>query len=725
MMRLMLVLLLVSTISLVFSIKLVGIEFRGLETVPEASLTEVIKPYLNEEVSLDLIGSVKKAVLELGYFKDARADLEDVKDGMKLILTLKENPVLEGWTVKIDGPGLIEKEELEKRVKLEKGVAFNSKRAYETLVEIKKAYEESGYFLVEVNGNLKDGIYEIEVSEYAIWDMVFRGDTVGLDATELKERLDLPLLKDYYGMKPLFRLFVDKKRYYPNVKSVQALMYRLSEMVYFSRDTRIDFEKIDVEGVEDKTVDLIVYVKQSEVVPADVPVRELKLNGVKLLDERELQKNLSWILKDRVSNFEILKSAQYVIDEYSKKGYPMVWVIPSYENGVLKLDVREKYISDVRFEGLQITKEYLVKDLVSFDVGEPLERSKIAQTYGNLNRSEYFESVDILPVGDKESTEIELLVKFKEKEKKFQFVGGLAWAPPKDEDWWMGFSGQLNLKSVNPQGYGQTFSLSLNLGFETKSITFNYSVPRPFVQPFRFDGRVYYSHTFQSTETEETEVSTTTDSIGTWLDISSLPFWNNTAFFGVGYEWKSVNGEPNNTLKFRLGHSFDNRDSVSNPRSGLRIKEILERAGLLGLDSEDYTKLILQADLYGPIWNGFFWALEAYGGGIDLKRGDEKITLAYSNAIRGYPVLKGLFGYKVSTQLKYTMVEDPVPINALIFYDFGGVSDELEDLSGETLYSYGAGIEFSIPALANVEFGYGYRSKYDSWDFYFLLGAEF
>ncbi len=712
--------------SVALPIKLLDIRFEGLKTVPQASLTELVSGYIGEEITLDLINTVKKAVLETGYFKDARADLEDEQNGMVLVLSLKENPVLKDWKIEIEGPGLLEIEKLEENVNLEKGVAFNAKKAYDTLLKLKKEYEKEGYFLIEVNGNLEDdGVYRIKILEYGVWDLVFEGETRGLDEEDLKKRLGIPLLKDYYSLKPLFRLFLNKDNYYPKVSTIQALMYRLSEMVFFSKDTRLDFKKVQIPNVKDHMVDLVVTVKQRRIVDHDVPVQHLEITGMKLLKEDEIREKLSWILKDRVSNFEILKSAQQIIDEYSKKGYMMVWVIPEYSDGTLKLDVREKYISDMEYDGLETTKDYLVDDMVTFRVGEPLEKSKILETYGNLNRSNYFDKVDIEPLGDKESTEVKLILKLKEKEKKFQFIGGVAWAPPKEEDWWMGFAGQLDFRAVNPYGLGQVFSIALNFGFKTKSLNLEYSIPRPFLQPFRFDGRAYYTHTSESTETGETTVSTITQTVGTWLDISSLPFWNNTVSAGAGYELKFVNDEPNNTLKFRVGHVFDNRDSSLNPKRGFKTSERFEKAGFLNLNSEDYLKLTFSFDAYGPIWEKFFWAIQTYGGGIDLKRGDEKITLAYYNGIRGYPTLEGLYGYRISSQIKYSFLEDPVPMNALVFYDFGKVTDDFEDLFEDPLYSYGIGLEIVIPILTNVEFGYCYKSKYDSWDLYFLLGARF
>ncbi len=701
--------LLVATLS--FSIKLVDIEIDGLKTVPEASISNVIESYVGKNLDLDLIKNIKEDVLETGYFQDVKVDLEDVEGGMRLVLNVEEYPTLKGWKIDIEGPELVSKEDLENSVELEKGIALNVMKVRKTLENFKNLYQDAGYFLVEFGGDMKDGVYIFKIKEYAIWDVSFEG-VEGIDSKRLNEAITIKRYKDYVSMNPILKIFTDVKSYYPKISEVQSTVFKLNEMVYFE-SINPRFEKFKPENVEGNFVKLIFDVKLRKIVDSPVLVKKIELKNVTLLDPESLNVDLS----GTVTNEQILESAQRIMDEYSRKGYMMTWVVPKFEDGTLIYDVREKFVSRITYEGLSRTRKYLLKDLITIEVGDPLKRDSLSETYANLNRSNYFQKVDIIPRTTKESTYVELVFEFQEKEKRFNFMGGIAWAPPKVGDWWMGFGGQLSLSTTNPLGYGQNGSISLNLGLEKKSLNLRYSVPRPFQMPMKFSAQTEISYTYESTETQSTE----TILVGGGVDLSTVPILGNVLGMGIGYDWETTNGDVRNTLKVSIFHSYDTRDSALNPRNGIRIFERFEKAGIFNLNGEDYLKVIGSLRIYHDLLWNFFFAFESYGGFVDLKEGDESIKLAFANSVRGYETLEGLYAYRASLQLKYALSGEGVPMNLLVFYDIGNATNGVENL-GNFLWSSGIGLQIVLPVLGNVEIGYCYKSRTSSFDLYFTLG---
>ncbi len=738
--KLLIAFLIVASVAL-FGVKIVSVQFQGLKNVSKEELLTLVKPYLDKDYAVEELGSVitriKKLIMDTGYFESLRVRLDEDDEGNQIVIFLvKEYPVLRKIEVKIEGVKLIDETEVASALNLDTGHVLRQDELRNAIYNVQKLYNEAGYFLVEIAPTLsEEGTLVVNVTEYALWDIVFKGaDEKEIDLSEIKKSLGLSLLKDYYNTFWLFRFFLDKKKYYPKLEDIQRAMYKLSQYYYFE-GFRLEPEKVKPEGVNEKVAELVFKVRLRKIIDGEKFIEKVEFHGNRLISSDELSKvaNLSG---RKVRNIEILKTAQKLLDFYSAKGYMMTWLETTYDSSVLHFDVYEKYIDDVvyqfisgdgsctvkvsrystdfSYEGCEFphTKKYLVDDLVNLERGNPLEQNKLVDVYGALNRSQYFEKVDIVPLTTKTSTAVSLLVKLKEKSKKFQIMGAVSYGPPgENEEWWEGFGGQLSLSTTNPWGKGQTISLNTSLLFTSKSVSISYSIPRPFLLPLKAGISLGYSYL------GTTGSGTSLINLGT--SISTLPFMGNT--FSIAFsETMSFGSYHFGSLK--VSHTFDNRDSALNPMRGFLITESLEKGGIFPSDSKDYYKVIGKIDTYFPIYGNFYVAFRTYGGIVYNVLGVEKIAPLPPDSVRGYSMY-GEYLYKASAELRYSIYKSPVPVNLVAFYDIGSCARDFEGLRN-FVDSAGVGLNFVLPMFGPMEVGLAYKPREDKMDIYFLLGFQ-
>jgi len=155
---LLLILLAVSTMAIYIS----EVDFKGLNVLNSEFIVQKVGKLFGE-VSSDEIQEYLKKVFNLGYFTSLTPSLEPAEVGYRLVVSLEENPVVKDWKLEIEGPGLVDKKELEELVKIEKSMPLNVNLLKETFEAMRNKYQEAGYFLVEINGNFEDGTYKIVV----------------------------------------------------------------------------------------------------------------------------------------------------------------------------------------------------------------------------------------------------------------------------------------------------------------------------------------------------------------------------------------------------------------------------------------------------------------------------------------------------------------------------------------------------------------------------------
>ena len=203
-----------------------SVEFVGNQYVSKDELTKLVPVKVGGYFSKNKIIEGHKNLIESGYFRDVIPDVVKSGNGVKIIYSVMENPVLNG--VNIIGNTVYSTDELLKVIKTEPGKVFNINTIREDRDRILRKYQDDGYTLTEVadvviNGNLE---LEIYLSEGKVRDIQFKKMVTKQKGARRKPTDDVLKIKDYVIERELEfskdEIF-NSKKYDESVKNLMRL----------------------------------------------------------------------------------------------------------------------------------------------------------------------------------------------------------------------------------------------------------------------------------------------------------------------------------------------------------------------------------------------------------------------------------------------------------------------------------------------------------------------
>ena len=203
-----------------------SVEFVGNQYVSREELAKLVPIKVGGYFSKNKIIEGHKNLIESGYFRDVIPDVVKSGNGVKIIYSVMENPVLNG--VNIIGNTVYSTDELLKVIKTEPGKVFNINTIREDRDRILRKYQDDGYTLTEVadvviNGNLE---LEIYLSEGKVRDIQFKKMVTKQKGARRKPTDDVLKTKDYVIERELEfskdEIF-NSKKYDESVKNLMRL----------------------------------------------------------------------------------------------------------------------------------------------------------------------------------------------------------------------------------------------------------------------------------------------------------------------------------------------------------------------------------------------------------------------------------------------------------------------------------------------------------------------
>ncbi len=728
-----------------FGIRVSSIRFEGLQTVEESYLKQLVSDYVNVELNDKGVQDMLRKIFDTGYFSSLTPNF--VFDGVSytLVVKLEENPKISDWRLDITGPGLVNKSDLESVVTVEKNKALNLNKVRESLQKIKSVYDSAGYFLIEVGGDLDKDVYVLKVVEYALWEVYFDGEIEGIDFSKIRKEMTVDTLKDFYTTPSFLRILLkDIKKCYPTTSKISEILSTLSKYVYFAPETSLDFEPVSIPGVKERAVRMKINVVQRKIIVQPKSFNEIRLAGNSLISSLELLR-ISKLVEGQVySNSDILKAMQSITELYDQKGFVGVSVQAKDLGNVLEFQIFEKYVKDIRFDGMTLTKPYVIKDLLTFEKNEPLKKQDFYDTMSALNRTQFFESVSVYPVIQDDPRHATIVINVKEKERKFNLTGGVAWTPPASGlEWYQGFAGQVSLSTINPFGYGESFSFEGELGFSSAKLDFTFSIRRPFDIPAILGANVSYQKNYTVDST-----AVTFDKFKVGGSFSTLRLFGHSLGFGTNYEYRFFPLTPpiqENTLILSASYSYDTRNNILFPTEGQYMSIGLDKSGLFGiLDDRSYWKAILDARFFTPLLNNdIVLAFRVYGASLffenyKYKNDFEAASVPESaygeyilfhgvNSVRGLSAGRAKAGVLASAELRYDLKSQVLPMYLVGFVDAGGTGTSLSNVALNL--TAGPELDVVIPMFGALSFGVAYHFDgnwaWENFKTFFRLGSTF
>ncbi|SHH50994.1 BamA/OMP85 family outer membrane protein [Thermosipho atlanticus] len=726
-----------------------SVVIKNLKTISLEELKPLYEKYIGFDVNEYAINDIISSIKATGYFSNVTWT-EDINDNQfNLIIEVEENPPVSQVSLEINGVELIPKETLEASITLKKDKAFSFVQFKQSIENITKLYKDENYVVsnvfsenkdqsfVYVTGKIEGSSVKFSVIEYALYDIEFVGNIEGIEDVieRIKKEVNLNLYKNYLKKNPLFKLFDSEKNYYPKISDIQSLFQSLANYVYFSQLSNIQYEKVNTEKPSKV---LKVFVVQNLITRKPVYIKSIKVRGATLYKFDNLATTPATF-----TNVDLLRILQTIEDKYDKDEY-FINIQPELIENDYVITVVEYKFRKLNISGNTKTKTYTFDDLIKISSGDYASRKALKETYVEIYKTQFFDSIDfdIKPSGE-DTLDVNLILK--EKEKKFNFIGGGTWGPPGDgKEWYEGFAAQMQLSAINPFGYGQTFKSTLSLGFSGKNLSFDYSIRKPFGYPFSISTNLSYS-------SRPNEESITNDSTVTIIatdltefnfdfSLSTLKLNNIKYSFGGGLNYKfletsiatNVNSvevsSSTSTVEYiggnlLLGINYENLDDLIIPTEGLYFSVLIQKYFGISGDAPVALKTQEELSFHFPIQNTrFSLASRIYASQVFQKSGADLTNyLNGLNSLRGAE-LSGDMTLLLNNEIRYVNRDERFPFYLASFVDFGYVGSSY-DFSIPFKWSVGVELGLNVPMFGLIRIGEAYYN--DNWNFFFLMGKTF
>ncbi|MBM7556993.1 BamA/OMP85 family outer membrane protein [Halanaerobacter jeridensis] len=467
-------------------------------------------------------------------------------------------------------------------------------------------------------------------------------------------------------------------------------------------------------------------------------ITEIKVMGNDHLAKSKI-KELLGVKLPKVLNVSQLNEGMKAVNEYYREqGYILASItdVTIKNKNQLHLTINEGYINQIKIEGNEKTKKYVITREMTTQPGQVLNVEQLREDITNIYRLGYFKS--IIPEFNRleDSQQVDVIIKV-EEQKTGNFNIGVGYSSTAK------FTGMINIEKDNLGGRGQKVNLNWEFGGERNNFEIGFYEPWAFGTQTSLDFNIY-----DRNETTEDDVDVSkeggnvtigrplTEDIKGYLDLDYSTIKENFSDGGSNSD---------NTMSLTLRTIRDTRDNLLSPRTGERQEISIQKSGFWG--TADYSKYKLDWREYFPVGDEDSVALRFK---MATSEGDlpstERYYLSSLDAVRGYnddyykeqdttgdgtrdyiPEENGFIGESLllaNFEYRKKLWDN---ITGVTFVDVGNAF-ERDDLSIDDFnYSVGLGIRFDTPVgQLGLDYGYAPEGRLEEKsDFSISLGNKF
>jgi len=737
-----------------------AIEVRGNKSVSTNTILSKIKSQIGSHYQDNIVSDDIKRLNLLGFFSDISIETQPFKDGLKLIINVTENPIIE----KIYFIGMrrvyIKEEKLKEMLKSKEKEYLNNTKIKEDIEILRDLYVKKGFSDTEIS-------YEVSLNKEKNSAQV---KFIVKEAMRLKIK-DIRIKGNKaYPAKRILKLIKTRRAWLFNagILKEETLKDDIKKIIAFykhngyadaqvnytvSRHPRKPFLYIDIQIEEGKK-----YL-----------TGKVAITGNSVFSEAEIRKVLKNCLENKVFSEEGIKEDVANIQGlYFDKGYIFAQVKESFslnpQTGQVDIsyNIVENevgYVNRIKIRGNIKTKDVVIRRELRLYPGERFDGEKLKRSKERLQNLGFFEEVSF----DTEDTDIpnrkDLVVDVKEaKTGTFSFGGGYSTI---DE-----FVGFVEIEQRNFDwknfpyftGDGQDLKLRASFGTLSDSYILSFTEPWLFDYPLSFGFDLY-----RQSHEREADVGYGYDQKRTGGDLRLGKELTEYLRADLEYRYDTieisdVSEEATQELKKELGKNAissielsltqDKRDNRFLPTQGYLLTGSWQIAGGIFGGDKDFFKFLGRASKYLPLWQNSVLELrmrvglaDAYGDSNEIPI-YERFFAGGSSTVRGYEERK-LGPYDAVTKdplggdsLLVTNIEYTYPIfdflRAAAFLDSGNVWEKTSDIgSGGFKSSWGLGLRLKTPlGPINLDYGIPFnkdpgKDKKSNGRFHFNVGYGF
>ncbi|MDD5771947.1 MAG: outer membrane protein assembly factor BamA [bacterium] len=708
------------------------------------------------EFSQEVLKSDFKRIYETGLFKDIKIDLQEEKEGIKLIFIVEENTLIKD--IKFSGDDNIKSKEIQEALKelpvkqqFKRGKPYNQENLSDNLAKIKSFYNEKGYYFTEVTAKetySNDSAYVTikfnieEGSSTQIRKVKISGNTV-IPENEILNKIktwsrsfiffhDRVFKKEDFDQDLVKIVEIYDRKGYVKAKVIRHSVDEIKESYKWRRftinKTWLDIS-IDIEEGNKYYFNNVSFSGRTKF--PENKETEWKNIMIGRVFKREVKNG------DIFSNFRVKEIIENIRSSYSELGYIYCQVNPRQvfdeekKTVTVLFEIEEGiqvFLEKIKISGNKVTKDKVIRREFVINPGDIFNGTKVRRSVQKLYNLGYFEDIQIDTQPTSFRERLNLLAKVKEKSTG-RFMAGVGYSSVDK------LVGTISLNKTNLFGNGQEIDLSAQVGKISNKYEFS------FTDPYFLDTKTLFGFDLFSTDREifgEEDVNGDGNLEKTaynyrkkgWAIRLGRPL---SEYVKAGLRYNNEKGRyriigsyplpsdviEENVITRSLGLTLtcDTRDNYFFPTKGsYNTWSVTYAGGPLG-GTGNFVKNTLETRWHFRTFSDFVLVLRGRAGYVSPFDGSaevpriERFDVGGAYTVRGYDERRIADGKKT---MLVTNIEYMYPLSdqlrGLIFYDAGNAWDEVKEVKISKLKrGAGIGLRIETPVFPiMLDYGWGF-----------------
>ena len=713
--------------SLANAFEIKKIEVEGSNKVEFDTISSYLTIGVGSELDSTQISESIKRLYKTGFFKDVSFFQ---KEGGVLVIKVVERPSIAG--IKIEGNSLFETDVLMTALDglgMKKGRIFNQSQLDQVVLDLKRRYQNQGYYAAKIDIDIKDlprervevnvNITEGEPATIGRVNLV--GNKVYSDQrlkSQMQTEENVTFGSGDQYSKPKMQADIETIKSYYLDRGYAEFKVRSSQVSISADKTKV-FTTINMDEGPRYSISDINYI------------------GELIIKQEELESLTSFKSGDVFSRSEIIKSVNAIRDRLSEEGYAFAEVEPETifdkENLQIALNFRIKpnnrvYIRRIEIEGNTRTRDHVIRREMRQFESAPYSLKQVRQSKDRLQRLGFFQSSEV-QTKRVSKDQVDLIVKVTEQATG-SISAGIGYSQVD------GVSFNLGISERNFIGSGNKLNLNIATSAARKNVDIGVTNPYFTKDGVSLGASIYYSK-IDATELDVADY--TTNNFGLRTNLGYPLSEDDRITYGLKFDSQELvcagdfddkfckgfieeYGEVNNSIIASIGWSHNSTNAFYFPSKGHKTNVSLE-AVVPGTSDLTFYKLYANETWFQPLSDNFTLQLKggvAYGDGF----GDNEILPFYENfyaggigTVRGFePNSLGPY-YDYDTDgtdrpkggnvrvtgtgaivFPVPLIEDSSNARMSFFYDFGNVFEGVDNVElNDFRTSIGLGVSWITP----------------------------
>lgn len=462
--------------------KIGDIELEGNVRVPRQTIMSKLDLKPGTPFRRSALGEAVRKIFEIGKFEDVKIKAEDTGNGeVDLRIVLTERPSIN--EIDIAGNTVFTKDEILDVITTKSHKVISQRKIRRDIEKLKGMYEKEGYYdpkieyeVNELSENQADLVFKIDEGQKSYLDEIRFAGAKELDPSELKKILT-------FKEKSWIWFLDDSGKF--TTDQLEENRARLFQYYLMKGFVRVQVGAPEME-IKDGDVILTFPVNEGD----RYQVRKVDLQGDLIMPEDKMQESLKTKTKTWYDRGKIQEDLESLTKLYNNMGYAYANVEPrqrindEYNFVDVVYDVRKGQsvsIGRVDIRGNQRTRDKVIRRMLAINEGDRYSSAAMEATKNNLERMDYFETVQLKTAPGRQPDVMDIEVNVMEK-KTGSLAAGLGFS---SQD---GAMGNVNLSERNLWGLGIVANLKGSISGRRN--TYQGSLTYPWLFDFPVSGTI-------------------------------------------------------------------------------------------------------------------------------------------------------------------------------------------------------------------------------------------